>query len=161
VDCLLAIGVKFSEVSTGFYSNPQPKHVVHVDANPCNLGKVLRTDVCVNADAGLFLSKLMEQECVRRPANPHLVERIRCARASELREHRAPCSGCGVPPMELVLELRRCLPDDGMLFVDVTCSEHLAAEGFRVCQPRTFFNPTDNQSMGWSIPASLGAQRAC
>jgi acetolactate synthase-1/2/3 large subunit len=25
--------------------------------------------------------------------------------------------------------------------------------------PRTFFNPVDNQAMGWSIPAALGAQR--
>jgi len=25
--------------------------------------------------------------------------------------------------------------------------------------PRTYFNPADNQAMGWSIPAALGAQR--
>src|SRR5262249_24199860 len=25
--------------------------------------------------------------------------------------------------------------------------------------PRTYFNPVDNQSMGWSMPASIGAQR--
>src|SRR4029079_3446885 len=47
----------------------------------------------------------------------------------------------------------------GMVFVDVTVSEHLAAEFFRVCQPRTYFNPVDNQAMGWSIPAAIGAQR--
>jgi acetolactate synthase-1/2/3 large subunit len=160
VDCLLVIGAKFSEVSTGFYSNPQPKHVIHVDANPCNIGKVLRTDVCVNADAGAFLSKLLEQDCLRRPANTRLAEVIRNAKSDEAREHRAPCTACGVGPMALILALRQCLPEDGMLFVDVTCSEHLAAEGFRVCQPRTYFNPTDNQSMGWSIPAAIGAQRA-
>jgi acetolactate synthase I/II/III large subunit len=28
-----------------------------------------------------------------------------------------------------------------------------------VNKPRTYFNPTDNQAMGWSIPASLGAQK--
>jgi acetolactate synthase-1/2/3 large subunit len=44
--------------------------------------------------------------------------------------------------------------------VDVTQAEHWAAEGFTVCQPRTYFNPTNNQAMGWSIPAALGAQRA-
>ncbi len=160
VDCLLAIGVKFSEVSTGFYSNPQPKHVIHVDANPCNIGRVLKTDVCVNADAGLFLNKLLEQEQLRRPANPHLVESIRVAKASEAKEHREPVTCCGVSPTALILALRQCMPDDGILYVDVTCSEHLAAEAYRVCQPRTYFNPTDNQSMGWSIPAAIGAQYA-
>jgi acetolactate synthase I/II/III large subunit len=29
-----------------------------------------------------------------------------------------------------------------------------------VNQPRTYFNPVDNQSMGWSTPAAIGAQRA-
>jgi acetolactate synthase-1/2/3 large subunit len=38
-------------------------------------------------------------------------------------------------------------------------TEHWAAEAFTVFQPRTYFNPTDNQAMGWSIPAALGAQR--
>jgi acetolactate synthase-1/2/3 large subunit len=161
VDCLLAIGAKFSEVSTGFYSNPQPRHVVHVDANSCNLGKVLKTDVCVNADAGVFLGWLMQQaDCLRRPADGRLKDQIRRAKADESRRQCVASGGCGVDPMALVLALRRFLPDDGMLFVDVTCSEHLAAEGFKVCKPRTFFNPTDNQAMGWSIPAALGAQRA-
>jgi acetolactate synthase-1/2/3 large subunit len=31
---------------------------------------------------------------------------------------------------------------------------------FHSVQPRTFFNPTNNQGMGWSIPAALGAQMA-
>ena len=26
-------------------------------------------------------------------------------------------------------------------------------------QPRTYFNPIDNQAMGWTIPAAIGAQR--
>jgi len=49
------------------------------------------------------------------------------------------------------LALRKCLPDDGMVFVDVTVTEHMAAEAFKVVRPRTYFNPTDNQAMGWSI----------
>src|SRR5262249_26235428 len=85
---------------------------------------------------------------------------IQKGKTDELRRQSTASGGCGVDPMALVLALRRFLPEDGMLFVDVTCSEHLAAEGFRVYRPRTYFNPTDNQAMGWSIPASLGAQRA-
>ena len=55
VDCLLALGVRFSEVATGYYSNPRPRRLIHVDANACNLGRVLTPDVGVPADAGLFL----------------------------------------------------------------------------------------------------------
>src|SRR5207302_1934461 len=36
---------------------------------------------------------------------------------------------------------------------------YLATECFTTTQPRTYFNPTDNQAMGWSIPAAIGAQK--
>jgi acetolactate synthase-1/2/3 large subunit len=161
VTTLLAIGVKFSEVSTGYYGNPQPKHVIHVDANPDNLGRVLRTDVCVHADAGVFLGRLLAcGDRLRRAPDNAL-----CARIRELKNDAAkelaniPQPKCGVDPLALVASLRRCLPEDALLFTDVTVTEHLAAEHFRVTQPRTYFNPVDNQAMGWSIPAAIGAQR--
>src|SRR5262249_1480538 len=37
VDLVLAIGVRYSEVSTGFYSIPNRGRLIHVDANACNL----------------------------------------------------------------------------------------------------------------------------
>ncbi|HEY2787250.1 MAG TPA: thiamine pyrophosphate-binding protein [Fimbriiglobus sp.] len=161
VNCLLAIGVKFSEVSTGYYGNPKIKRVIHVDANRNNLGVVVPSDVCVHADAGVFLGRLLAcGDSVRRPADAHLCNRIRQAKAKHAAKLAAiPAGKCGVDPLALVAALRACLPDDAMLFTDVTVSEHLATESFRVCRPRTYFNPADNQSMGWSIPAALGAQR--
>jgi acetolactate synthase-1/2/3 large subunit len=163
VNCLLAVGVKFSEVSTGFYGNPRPRRVIHVDANPNNLGRVLAADVCVHADAGLFLARLVAcADVLRRPADPDLVARIRAAKTAQARRiGNCPPGPCGLDPLALIVALRRRLPEDGLLFTDVTVSEHLAAESFTVCRPRTFFNPVDNQSMGWSIPAAIGAQRAC
>lgn len=162
VDLVLAIGVRMSEVGTGYYSNPQPKHLIQVDANPKNLGCVLKPDVCVASDAGLFLDAVnANAEMVRRPANPALTARIHKLKCDDLRRHSVVRTDCGVDPMSLVLALRRSMPADGLFYVDVTVSEHLAAEGYAVCQPRTYFNPTDNQAMGWSIPAALGGQRAC
>ena len=38
VDLVLAVGVKYSEVSTANYAIPQPRPLIHVDANPNNLG---------------------------------------------------------------------------------------------------------------------------
>ncbi|MGL6097484.1 MAG: thiamine pyrophosphate-binding protein [Fimbriiglobus sp.] len=162
VNCLLAVGVKFSEVSTGFYGNPRPKTVIHVDANASNLGKVMSADVCVHADAGLFLSRLLGcGDAVRRPCDPHLVARVRKLKA----DHDAdlcdiPAGKCGVDPLALIAALRRNLPCDALLYSDVTASEHLAAEYYGITQPRTYFNPVDNQSMGWSVPAAVGGQRA-
>jgi acetolactate synthase-1/2/3 large subunit len=162
VDVLLAIGVKFSEVSTGYYGNPRPKHVIHVDANEANLGRSMPADICVHSDAALFLSKLVEcGDAIRRPKDDKLVSRIKQAKAEQQLELKAvPAAKCGVDPLATIAALRRHLCDDALLFTDVSLSEHLAAEYYRVLHPRTYFNPVDNQSMGWSIPAALGAARA-
>jgi len=162
VDCVLAIGVRSSEVATGFYSNPQPKHAVQVDSNAENLGRVIKPDVCVQAEAGLFLHHcLANADQLRRPPDAAMRAHIHKLKCIDLQDHAKVYAECGADPMALVLALRRHLPEDGLLFVDVTVSEHLAAEAYRPIQPRTYFNPTDNQAMGWSIPAAIGAQRAC
>ncbi len=160
VDILLAIGVRFSEVSTGFYGLPKIPHVIHVDANADNLGKVVKADVCVHADAGVYIAKAMEcRDQIARPADPKLADCIAKEKMADAKRHAKFEGKFGADPMAFVLALRQALPEDGLTFVDVTVTEHLAAEAFTVHRPRTYFNPTDNQSMGWSIPAAIGAQK--
>ncbi len=160
VDLVLALGVRFSEVSTAFYSLPQHRYLIHVDANPDNLGRIMKTSVCVNADAGLFIDRcLAHADAVRRPCDARLAKRIQELKTEEFRKHQRLYAQCGADPMAFYLALRRCACTDALVFMDVSASEFWAAEAFTVTQPRTFFNPTDNQAMGWSIGAALGAQR--
>jgi acetolactate synthase-1/2/3 large subunit len=159
VDVVLAIGVRYSEVSTGFYSIPQHRHLIHVDANADNLGRIMKTEVCVHADAGLFMERALEHDCIRRPGRAKLVEQIRHLKSEETRLNARCYAVCGADPVAFLLALRRCTCADALVFVDVTVSEHWAAEVFETVLPRTYFNAANNQSMGWSIGASLGAQR--
>ncbi len=160
VDLVLAMGVKFSEVSTGFYSLPQHRHLIHVDINPNNLGRIMRTSACVNTDVGVFLQQAMGQaDTLRRPCNERLAERIVHQKRSEANENERSHAQCGVDPMQFVRTLRCVTNPDALTFVDVTVSQYLATEAFFATQPRTFFSPTNNQGMGWSIPAALGAQK--
>jgi acetolactate synthase-1/2/3 large subunit len=116
--------------------------------------------VCVHADAGLFLSRLLANwDQLSRPAATALLGHIRQWKCEEDKENARRYARCGADPMLFYLTLRGALNPDALVFVDVTASEHWAAEAFTVYNPRTYFNPTDNQSMGWSIPAALGAQR--
>jgi acetolactate synthase-1/2/3 large subunit len=160
VDVVLAVGVRFSEVSTGFYSLPQHRFLIHVDACAGNLGKVMKTALCVHADAGVFLAKLLEHsDQLARPCDADLQAKIRRWRAADAACHAKVYARCGIDVLAFILALRKATACDALVFTDVALAEHLAAEAFAVYQPRTYFNPVDNQSMGWSIPASLGAQR--
>lgn len=160
VDLLLAIGVKYSEVSTAYYAVPKIRRSIHVDANRCNLGRIIEPDVCVHADAGLFMGRLLaERNCLARPCDESLPARISKFKQVAYRRQAKSHATCGCDPMLLVHAISAHASCDAMLFVDVTMSEHWAAEAYTVAQPRTYFNPVDNQAMGWSIPAALGAQR--
>src|SRR5262249_33935109 len=97
VDLVLAIGVRYSEVSTAFYAIPHHRHVIQVDANARNLGVIVKTEVCVHADAGVFFAKLLQQaDCVRRPADTKLVEHIRKWKREDAKEHAKVYARCGV-----------------------------------------------------------------
>jgi acetolactate synthase-1/2/3 large subunit len=160
VDLVLAIGVKYSEVSTAYYSVPKIRRSIHVDAEKCNLGRVIEPDVCVHADAGFFIDRLLgERGRLARPADDRLKSRIAKWKAVSYDRHLKSHATCGCDPMLVVQALQQHAACDAMLFVDVTMAEHWAAEGYVVSMPRTYFNPVDNQAMGWSIPAALGAQK--
>ena len=122
VTTLLAIGVKFSEVSTGYYGNPQPKHVIHVDANPATSAACCGP-TCASTPTRACSSAGCWPAATRSAAPP---DNALCARIRELKadagegtvqrpaaEVRRRSAGAG-------RSLRRCLPDDALLFTDVT-----------------------------------------
>jgi acetolactate synthase-1/2/3 large subunit len=61
--------------------------------------------------------------------------------------------------MVFLTQLRCALGPEELIFVDVTASTHWASEAMSVQGPRRYFTPANNQSMGWAIPAAIGAQR--
>jgi len=160
VDLVLAVGVRYSEVSTANYAIPEHDCLIHVDVNPANLGRNVPTHLKLCADSRVFLDRLLaDSASIRRPASPGLQQKIgklrqvdRCA-ASTVQIQDA------VDPMYLLSQLRGVLGPEELILVDVTASVHWASEAVEVPGPRRYFTPTNNQSMGWAIPAAIGAQR--
>ena len=114
VDLVLAIGVRYSEVSTGCYSIP-PHRVIHVDANPNNIGRIVKPEVCVNADAGVFLDRLLAHaDEVCRPTDAALAGRIRDWKCEEAKEHCRRYARCGADPMTFLLALRTATCPDAL-----------------------------------------------
>ncbi len=160
VDLVLAIGVRYSEVSTAGLAVPKHDPLIHVDINPQNLGRNVPAHVTVCSDARVFLDRLLiDGDAVRRPPSPALWNRIKKWRQADRREAAtvqiAPC----VDPMYFLSQIRAAMGPDELFFIDVTASTHWASETIEVPGPRRYFTPADNQSMGWAIPAAIGAQR--
>jgi len=160
VDVVLALGVKFSEVSTANYAIPRHDTVIHVDANPHNLGRNVAAHVKLCADTRVFLDRLVaDGAAIRRPPSPSLVRTIQAGRELDRQENTRERVTAAVDPMLFFSRLRCALGPEELIFVDVTASTHWASEGISVQGPRRYFTPANNQSMGWAIPAAIGAQR--
>ncbi|MFO0910735.1 MAG: thiamine pyrophosphate-binding protein [Isosphaeraceae bacterium] len=160
VDVVLAVGVRFSEVSTANYAIPRHDTLIHVDINPQNLGKNVATSLCMCSDARIFLDRLSADAArIQRPAAPALWKRIEHDRSVERCQQAQPQIEAAVDPMVFFSRLRQFLGPDELIFVDVTAATHWASESITVPGPRRYFTPSDNQSMGWAIPAAIGAQR--
>jgi acetolactate synthase-1/2/3 large subunit len=160
VDLVMAVGVKFSEVSTANYSLPRDKEVIHVDANANNLGRNVPTKVGLCADSRLFLDRLLaDAPAIRRPACPPLWAQIRDLRERDRCENARVRITSAVDPMHFLVHLRQALGCDDLIFIDVSASTHCASEAIEVAGPRRYFTPANNQSMGWAVPAAIGAQR--
>ena len=107
VDLVLAIGVRFSEVSTASLALPRHDMLIQVDINPDNLGRNMPAHVAVCADARVFLDRLMvDADAIRRPPCPALWQRIARARQVDRCEavtvRITPC----VDPMFFLSQLR-------------------------------------------------------
>ena len=160
VDVVLAIGVKFSEVSTANFNVPKKETLIHVDVNPHNLGRNVPAHVTLCADSRTFLDRLLaDGPTLRRCADPALHARIKKDRAVDRAENSRVQIPCAVDPMVFYTQLRQLLGPEELIFVDVTASTHWASETIDVPGPRRYFTPANNQAMGWAIPASIGAQQ--
>ena len=81
VDLVLAVGVRYSEVSTANYAIPKHDTLIHVDANPHNLGRNVPADVKLCADSRLFLDRLLaDAAAIQRPPCPPLWKTIQHGR---------------------------------------------------------------------------------
>lgn len=160
VDVVLAVGVKFSEVSTANFAVPKHDTVIHVDANPHNLGRNVPVHVSMCADARVFLDRLIaDGDTIRRCPEPSLVTRIKKDREVDRCENTRVQIHAAVDPMVFLTQLRASLGPEELIFVDVTASTHWASEAIAVPGPRRYFTPANNQAMGWAVPAAIGAQR--
>jgi acetolactate synthase I/II/III large subunit len=161
-DALLAVGTRFAEIPTGSYGYEPPANLVHVDINPRVFGANYPAAVALEGDAHAVLSSLLESLGAA-PAGSR-AEAVAAAIARDKRRYRdewlAHDSKGRVNPQRFFDALRRRLPDDGIVVADDGNHTFLVAELMPIHASRAYFSPSDFNSMGYCIPAAIGAKLA-
>ncbi len=162
-DCLLAVGTRFAEIPTGSYGWQPPPNLIHVDINPRVFNANYPAAVALEGDAGAVLADLAAALGTV-PAGAERRQRVAAQIAGDKRAYRdawlAHDSRGRVNPQRFFDALRRRLPDDGIVVADDGNHTFLVAELMPIRAPRCFFSPSDFNSMGYCIPAVIGAKLA-
>ena len=155
-DCLLAIGCRFGEVTTGGYGIEPPDALIHVDIETDVLNRNFQASLAIAADARLFVEALSRLIDGHRPW-ASLAEKIADGHAAVIERWRRRGSDNRVNPYALFEALQEHCTPDAIFSTDSGNGTFLAMEHLRLEAPGCFLAPTDFSCMGYSVPAAIGA----
>ncbi len=158
-DCLLAIGCRFSEVATGSYGLQPPEGLIHVDINGEVLNRNYPARLAIESDAGVFLSGLIERLGPERP-HAEIAAEIAAGHRELEAKWASERGGERVSPAALFAGLQALSRSDAVYASDSGNGTFLAMEHLRLERPGCFLAPIDYSSMGYAVPAAIGAKLA-
>jgi len=168
-DVLLAIGVTFSDETTSSYSRGvtfsiPPTKLIHIDVDPHEIGKNYPTQVGVVADARAGLEDLLSaMKSVRKKGGPKTRAWLRRFRelkaewATEMERLRKE-SPMGIP--NLVAIMRERTPKNTIVTVSAGLPQEIMSQQWVAYRPRTFVSSGGFSTMGFALPAAIGARLA-
>lgn len=166
-DLLIAVGVRFDDRVTGRLSAFAPHaKVIHIDIDPAEIGKNRAADLPIVGDAKRVLRKLLK---VLEEQAPAMASRNAGARRewwqqirTWQREHplEPKFSSEEIMPQHLMVEIDRLSQGKAIICADVGQHQMWAAQFIRFEQPRHWINSGGLGSMGFGLPAAIGAQFA-
>ncbi len=153
-DLLIALGARFDDRATGKVAQfcPDAK-IVHIDIDPAELHKIKAAHVAIEADLREALEALIPQVEPRR--NSAWMDRVGELRASypmRMPDADSPTSAYGI-----VRQTQSILPADTIVTTDVGQHQMRAAQAFCFDEPRLWLTSGGLGTMGFGVPAAIGA----
>ena len=156
-DLLIAVGARFDDRVTGNLATFAPKaKVIHIDIDPSNISKCVEADIPIVGDAKAVLAALAGQvECRQRPEW--------FARIAEWKSRCPPDfdrSAATIKPQYVIEELCRRTKEETIVTTGVGQHQMWTAQFYKFSRPRQLITSGGLGTMGFGLPAAIGAQIA-
>ncbi|MBD3163657.1 biosynthetic-type acetolactate synthase large subunit [Candidatus Woesearchaeota archaeon] len=160
-DLMIAIGCRFSDRITGnLESYLEFAKLIHIDIDPAEIGKNVKADLPVVGDARRTLSSLVValrnkkwKEKKEWKENMTVLGK-KCDKCIELK------AGKKIFPKEIVTEVNKLLKKGDIITTGVGQHQMFAMHYLRMGSPRTFISSGGAGTMGFGLPAAIGAKVA-
>ncbi|MGA2271085.1 MAG: biosynthetic-type acetolactate synthase large subunit [Bryobacteraceae bacterium] len=166
-DLLIALGVRFDDRVTGRLAAFAPHaKVIHVDIDPAEIGKNRAADVPIVGDVKRVLARLNKLLAENQAPSDGTLRAARRAWWHRIRqwkeEHplQVVTSDTEIKPQHLMGEIDRLSGGRAIVSSDVGQHQMWAAQLIRFNEPRLWISSGGLGSMGFGLPAAIGAQFA-
>jgi acetolactate synthase I/II/III large subunit len=162
-DLLIALGSRFDDRVTGKVGAFAPgAKIIHVDVDPAELGKVRRPDVPIVGDCKAVIEELVK--AVREIGMP---QPDRSEWDAQLKQWQAQHplqydqgwnEGDALKPQFCIEQLRDGSPEDTIVVSGVGQHQMWSSQFWRFNHPYTWINSGGLGTMGFAVPAAIGAK---
>ncbi|NLB60682.1 MAG: biosynthetic-type acetolactate synthase large subunit, partial [Lentisphaerae bacterium] len=154
-DLLVAIGARFDDRVTGKISEFAPHaQIAHVDIDPTAVSKSVQVDIPVVGDAKNVLSALVAQ--VQPQPRQEWLAQIAAWQAEYPFVYEQ--NGSSLMPQYVIEQVYALTKGEAIIVTDVGQHQMWAAHYYRYTQPRSFISSGGLGTMGFGLPAAIGAK---
>jgi acetolactate synthase-1/2/3 large subunit len=164
-DLLIALGSRFDDRVTGKVPEFAPlAKIVHVDIDPAELGKVRRPDVPIVGDCNQVINELikaLKKEMGKGATQPDLTpwrSKLSGWQEKYPLAYEPAAEGDLLKPQMVLEALRDSAPEDCIVASGVGQHQMWASQYWTFRHPYTWINSGGLGTMGFSVPAAIGAK---
>jgi acetolactate synthase-1/2/3 large subunit len=156
-DLLIAVGARFDDRVTGKLDTFAPHaKIIHIDIDPSSISKNVHVDIPVVGDAKYILAELVKQV-------KHHPRKRWFAKIAEWKKKfalRYDNKSSAIKPQYVIEELCRQTDGKAIITTGVGQNQMWAAQFYRFSMPRQLISSGGLGTMGFGLPAAIGAQIA-
>jgi acetolactate synthase I/II/III large subunit len=168
-DCLVAVGARFDDRVTGRIADFAPKAdtIIHVDIDPSSISKNVKVDIPIVGDIKSVMSDMLqmvrarESIAKRKPAWAKWHQQILQWKSERpLYTNGNDRERESVSPLHVIEEMHNLTKGDCIIATDVGQHQMWIAQLFPFERPRSLLTSGGLGTMGYGLPAGIGAKFA-
>ena len=169
-DWIMGLGTRFSEADCSSwypeytFSIP-PTKLIHIDIDPCEIGRNFPVEIGAVADlkpALTVLNRVARKLLPDGIKRPQLAKEIAAKREQFVASNRVHAQSDAYPmrPERILADVREVLPRNAFITTDVGWNKNGVGQQFPILEPGTILTPGGYATMGFGAPGALGAKLA-
>jgi len=163
-DAIITVGYDLVEYAPEFWNRGRKKKIIHIDFDPAEIDNAYIVDVDIAGDVADALWQINEQLHNRFKTSLPFFDidkraKIRHTIAADLAAE-ADDKGFPLKPQKILNDLRKALGPSDILLADVGAHKMWVARYYQCYEPNTCLISNGFCSMGFALPAAIGAKVA-